>query len=69
MTKSHEKGENEITLAAKKEALRTGRGVVDVLKEMRQRAVAARDKALKKKIVKAQKYVKFRNKQKRQRRK
>jgi len=35
MTKSWEKGENEITLAAKKEALQTRKPIEDVLKESR----------------------------------
>jgi hypothetical protein len=69
MTKSWEKGENEITLAARKEALRTRRPIEDVLKEMRTTAAKAGDRALRKKIERAQKYCKFRNKQRRQRRK
>jgi len=34
MTRSREQGENEFTIAAKREAVRTGRDVCDVLKEM-----------------------------------
>lgn len=65
MTRSRERGENEFTLAAKREAARTGRDVCDILKEMRERAVAAGDQSRIAKIRRAEKYLGCRNRQRR----
>jgi hypothetical protein len=43
MTKSQEKGANEVTDEAKREAARTGKDVCDILKEMLKKAKAAKD--------------------------
>jgi hypothetical protein len=68
MTKSHEKGENEITREAKQLAAKTGRSVSEILAEMRQEAKAAEDTKRHGKIVQAEKYLRQRNKTKRKRR-
>ena len=67
MTKSWEHAHNEIIGEARKEAARTGRDISDILKEMLKAAKAARDKARGMKIQRAQKFLKFRNRQKRRR--
>jgi hypothetical protein len=61
MTKSRERGESVFTDQAKREAARTGRHICDVLDKMLDAAVQAKDKALQKEIVKAQKFLKCRN--------
>jgi hypothetical protein len=63
MTKSQEHGENEITRKAKQEAARTGEDVHSILKRML--AKAAGNKALIRKIIRAQKYLGRRNIRKR----
>jgi hypothetical protein len=65
MTKSQEKGENEITDEAKREASRTGRDVCDILKEMMRAAKAVKDEDRVRKIKRAEKYLGCRNKRKR----
>lgn len=60
MTKSTEKGENEITRAAKLEAARTGKGLDAILREMLAAAMKAKDADLRRKIEQAQKYFWFR---------
>jgi hypothetical protein len=65
MTKSQEKGENEITNEASREAARTGKDICDILKEMRTKAKAAKDKNREGKIKRAEKYLGCRNKRKR----
>jgi hypothetical protein len=67
MTKSEERGENEITEEAKREAARTGKDVCAVLAAMLKKAKAAGDKARERKIVRAQKYLGCRNVRKRRR--
>jgi hypothetical protein len=66
MTKSRESGENEITDEAKREAIRAGLGVCEVLAKMLKAAKAAHDTNSVRKIVKAQKYLGCRNKRKRE---
>jgi hypothetical protein len=61
VTKSEERGENEITEEAKREAARTGKDVCDILAGMLKKAKAAGDKARERKIVRAQKYLGCRN--------
>ncbi len=65
MTKSQEKGANEITEEAKREAARTGRDICDILKEMLREAKAAKDKDREQKIKRAEKYLGCRNRRKR----
>lgn len=65
MTKAQEKGENDITDEAKREAARTGRDVCDILKDMLQSAKAARDKGRVAKTKRAEKHLGCRNKRKR----
>jgi hypothetical protein len=65
VTKSPEKGENEITDEAKRKAARTGKDVCDLLNEMLAQAKADRDTARERKIKRAQKYLGCRNKRKR----
>jgi hypothetical protein len=67
MTKSHEKGENEITREAKQLAALTGKSMVEILAEMRRQAKAVKDTKRQRKIVKAEKYLLQRNKTKRKR--
>jgi hypothetical protein len=62
MTKSYEEGENEYTRAAKREALRTGRSLLDILKDMRK---TADNSAARRKIKQALKYLVLANKRKR----
>jgi hypothetical protein len=65
MTKAPEKGENEITDEAKREAARTGVHICDILKAMLKKAKAAKDRERERKIKRAQKYLRCRNKRKR----
>jgi hypothetical protein len=65
MTKAHEHGENEISVAAKLEAARTGRQVCDILAEWLQQAKQAGDNDRIRKIVRAQKYLGCQNIRKR----
>ncbi len=65
MTRSREKGENEITDEAMREALRTGREVADILEDMLRAAKKAGDAKRRKKIERAQKYRRLRNRRKR----
>ena len=65
MTKSRESGENEVTDEAKREAVRAGQGVCEILAKMLNAAKAARDADRTRKIVRAQKYLGCRNKRKR----
>jgi hypothetical protein len=65
VTKTPEKGENEITAEAKREAARSGKHVCDILKSMLKKAKAAKDKARERKIKRAQKFLGCRNKRKR----
>jgi hypothetical protein len=65
MTKSRERGQDWLTEAAKREAARTGRNVCDILAEMLAQANAAGDVDRKRKIVRAQKYLRCRNARKR----
>jgi hypothetical protein len=68
MTRSREKGENEFTRAAKREALQTGVSVGDILKRMLDEAKEAKDTASWIKIARAQKFLGKRNPRKRRRR-
>jgi len=68
MTKSNERGENEITRAARQEATRTGRDVCDILRDMLAEARAVRDFGNIIKIQRAQKYLGCRNIRRRRRR-
>jgi hypothetical protein len=65
MTKSQEKGENEITEEAKRRAALTGENVCDILKEMMKKAKVVKDKKLERKINQAEKYLGCRNRRKR----
>lgn len=65
MTRSRERGENEFTRAAKREALRTGRSVAAILTGMLAAAKRARDTAEQEKVIQAQKYLRDRNRRKR----
>jgi hypothetical protein len=65
MTKSQEKGENEVTEEAKREAARTGQDVCEILKQMLKMAKAAKDRARIRKITRAQKYLGCKNVRKR----
>lgn len=65
MTRAQEKGENEITAGAKREAAPTGEDVCDILKEMLREAKANKDMERERKIRRAQKYLGCRNKRKR----
>ncbi len=65
MTKHQESGENDITLKAKKEAIRTKRELAVILAEMFAAAKKAKDKKHLAKIIKGQKYLRLRNKRKR----
>jgi hypothetical protein len=68
VTKSAEKGDSDVTDAARKEAARTGKDICRVLAEMLGKAKRAKDRARQRKIVRAQKYLGCRNKRKRGRR-
>jgi hypothetical protein len=65
MTKAREKGDNEFVEEAKRRAARTGRNIEDILREMLEEATQARDTVRKRKVQKAQKYLKKRNIRKR----
>ncbi len=65
MTKHQESGENDITLKAKKEGIRTKRDLAAILAEMFATAKKEKDKKALGKIIKAQKYLQLRNKRKR----
>lgn len=65
MTKAQEKGENEVTIEARREAAATGKNICDILKEMLDAAKSAKDKDRERKIRRAQKYLGCRNKRKR----
>lgn len=65
MTKSPEKGANEISDEAKREAARTGRDVCVILKEMLKKAKAVKDRDRELKIKRAEKYLGCRNKRRR----
>ena len=65
MTKSPERGADENTDEAKREAARTGRHVCDVLAAMLIRAKAAGDGERVGKIIRAEKYLRCRNVRKR----
>jgi hypothetical protein len=65
MTKAQEKGENEITDEAKREAALTGKDICDILKEMLKEAKAAKNAERERKIKRAEKYLGCRNKRKR----
>lgn len=69
MTKAHENGDNEFVDEARRLAARTGRSVKEILQEMLEASVQARDSRRRRKLAQAQKYVKERNKQKRRGRK
>jgi hypothetical protein len=66
VTKSKEKGENEITTEARRRAAIEGRHVCEVLSEMLKAAKRQKDKPRAAKIKKAQKYLKCRNRRKRE---
>ena len=68
MTKSWEKGDSPIVEHAKKEAARTGRDIAEILREMLVAAKQAKNKAQKREIQRAQKFLKIRNPKKRRRR-
>lgn len=65
MTKAREKGDDEITLEAKREAARTGRDICAILKELLRQAKATKDKTREAKIKRAEKFLGCRNKRKR----
>ena len=65
MTKSHEQGENEITIEAKKIAARGNMHVCAVLADMLRKAKSFGDQAHVQKIIRAQKYLGCRNLRKR----
>jgi hypothetical protein len=65
MSRSPEKGRNEFTELAKRQALRTGRSVAEILEEMLVAAKKAKDKQQQLRIVQAQKYLWERNRNKR----
>jgi hypothetical protein len=67
MTKSWEKGDNEILREARRESARTGRPVADILAEWLRQAKAAKDIERQRKIVQAQKFHRSRNRRKRKR--
>jgi hypothetical protein len=68
MTKSWEKGENEYLDAAKREAMRTGQPVAEILQRVLDDARRQKDKQAMIKIRRAQKYIRTRNKRRRRRR-
>jgi hypothetical protein len=61
MTRSRERGENEVTREAQRRAIKQGRTVCDILAEMLREAQAARDQPLIAKIREAQKFAGCRN--------
>ena len=68
MTKSHERGENDVTRAAKVWALRTNTNVCTVLERWLVQAKKVGDGTRVSSIVKAQKYLGCRNRRKRRKR-
>jgi hypothetical protein len=66
VTRSKEKGENEITIEAKRRAAAEDRHVCEILAEMLADARREADKAREQKIKQAQKYLKCRNVRKRE---
>lgn len=67
MTKSEERGENEITREARREAARTQRHICEVLAAMLSAAKTAGDVARQRKIIQAQKFLRCRNVRRRRR--
>jgi hypothetical protein len=65
MTKSHERGENGITVEAKRRASREGKDVCSILKEMLAQAKVQGDTERVRKIIRAEKYLGCRNVRKR----
>jgi len=65
VTRAPEKGENEITDEAKREAARTGKDVCRILNEMLKKLRPGHDKARERKIKRAQKFLGCRNRRKR----
>ena len=65
MTRAHERGENEFTEAVKREAARAGAPVSEILDRMLAEAIEGRDTARQQKIVRAEKYLRIRNRRKR----
>jgi hypothetical protein len=65
MTKSRERGDNEITRQADSAAASSGRDVCTILADMLRKAVAAGDTERIRKIIRAQKYRGCRNIRKR----
>jgi hypothetical protein len=65
MTRSHEKGENEFTREAKREALRTGRSADEILTEWLADAKRDRDKERQAKVIQALKFLRGRNRRRR----
>ena len=65
MTRSQEKGANEITDEAQREAARSGMDVCAILKEMLKKAKADKNMGRERKIKRAEKYLGCRNKRKR----
>ena len=65
MTRTTEKGENEITAEAKRQAERKGQHVCAVLDEMLRAAQKNGDRVKQMKIVQAQKFLRCRNQRKR----
>ena len=68
MTRSWEKGDSPIIEHAKKEAMRTGRAIEEILLEMLATAKQAKDTKQRLEIQRAQKFFKIRNPRKRRRR-
>lgn len=67
MTKSKERGENEITREARQEAVRSNRHICDVLADLLSAAKAAGDVARQRKIIQALKFLRCRNVRRRRR--
>jgi hypothetical protein len=68
MTRNREKGDNDVTDEAKREAARTGENVCAVLKRLLRAAKQKKDRARQMKIVQAQKFLRCRNLSKRSKR-
>ena len=69
MTRSHEKGRNEFTEAAKREAMQCGVSPEEILERWLAEAKQAGETARRNKLVQALKFVRTRNQQKRRGRK
>lgn len=65
MTKSSEEGENEVTREAKREAARTGHDLDAILEKTLRAAKQQKDTVRQMKVLRAQKFLKRRNKRKR----